>query len=84
MSRTAISQAQEDALQKIELLMREHFETAVFFASAECQDNHKEEVTLGTYHGGKAATIGLLEMGKLKVYREHLREADAAQDGNEE
>lgn len=53
--------AQEEAFNKIEQIMREHFDGGAFVVLADLED-HKEEVRAG-WHGGKTLATGLFLFG---------------------
>ena len=67
--------AQEDAFSRIEEIMREHFSAAVLVVEGEHDD--KRSMIRSTWNGGYAASIGLLEMGKLQVWREQQNPPDS-------
>lgn len=51
------TEAQKDAYEQIEKIMREHFESGTYTCLASVNDN-QEEIRSG-YHGGKTTAIGL-------------------------
>jgi hypothetical protein len=61
--------AQETAFSRIEEIMREHFTSALLVVEGELEENDRASDIRCTYHGGYAASIGLLELGKLQVWR---------------
>lgn len=64
-----MTNAQEDAFQKIKELMREHFSAGVIVVNGEVSEDDKADDVQSIYHGGYATSIGLLELGKLQVWR---------------
>ena len=60
--------AQENAMERIEEIMREHFSSGVLVVQGDVLDNDKAEDIRSTWHGGYATSLGLLEMGKLHVW----------------
>lgn len=74
--------AQNQALNQITEIMREHFEAGVVLAIGDVDPETPDlppgfDVTKAsdhafTYHGGKAACIGLMEMGRIKVWQDHF------------
>ena len=64
-----MTEAQQAALQQIEDLMREHFDAGVAVLRAEEETNDIMENTDIVWHGGFAHAIGLLEVGKKKMFK---------------
>jgi hypothetical protein len=64
-----MTEAQTQALDRIEEIMREHFTSGVLVVEGEVEENDKASDIRCTFHGGYAASIGLLELGKLQVWR---------------
>ncbi len=57
--------AQQEAYEKCERLMREHFDAGVLVILTE-YDDQCEQID-STYHGGRARCLGLYEVGRLKL-----------------
>lgn len=77
--------AQESAIKRIMEISREHFEASVFVAigdpdvdeaKAEGKDPDKCADHQYVYHGGAAASLGLLEMAKLHIWKRGVEESD--------
>lgn len=75
--------AQEEALKRIMEISREHFDASVFVALGEVTKEEGEAEGINpdkagdhqyVYHGGAAASIGLLEMAKIHIYKRGLNE----------
>lgn len=66
--------AQEEAFNKIEDIMREHFESAVFVVSGETGDDGSNVIRCG-WHGGYATAIGLLNLGDFEVKKSAQNES---------
>jgi hypothetical protein len=66
-----MTNAQEDAFTKIEHLMREHFSSAVLVVTGELEGEDKKDVIRCTFNGGYAASIGLLELGKIRLWHQN-------------
>jgi hypothetical protein len=62
--------AQEEAFNHCEEIMREHFSAAVLIVEGEIPGSDTSAEIRCTFHGGFAASVGLLEIGKLNVWRE--------------
>lgn len=65
----AMTDAQQNALQQIEDLMREHFDAGVAVLRAEEETDDLVENSQVVWHGGFAHAIGLLEVGKKKMFK---------------
>lgn len=68
-----LNQAQQSALDAVEKIMKEHFDSAVFMISTSHETEDKKDVVELTYHGGYAACVGLCELAKLKIVRSELQ-----------
>jgi len=64
----AMTDAQKDALNRISDILREHFQSGICVVGVETEDGRYEQ-TFHTMHGGMAQGIGLLELGKMGIYR---------------
>lgn len=77
-----MTEAQTQALDRIEEIMREHFSAGVTVVEGEVEgeveENDKASDIRCTFHGGYAASIGLLELGKLQVWRKGKDVSDTA------
>ena len=62
--------AQEEAFTKCEEIMREHFASAVLVVEGETDKDTQSEIRC-TYHGGYAASVGLLRIGELNVWKNY-------------
>lgn len=70
-----MTNAQEDALNQIEKIAREHFSASVFIAegdavNVENPDNKTDVVS--TYHGGYSTSVGLCRIAELKIYKTEM------------
>lgn len=74
-----MTEPQRDALNRIEQIMREHFTTGVIIVEGEITNRDDAADIETIYHGGYAASIGLLELGKLYVWR-HGRDVAAGDE----
>jgi hypothetical protein len=63
MTPTGFTQAQDDAFDRIEKIMREHFEGGAFTVIAEMENDHGKEVVRAGWHGGKCQSVGLFTYG---------------------
>lgn len=73
-----MTEAQTQALARIEEIMREHFSAGIIVVAGEVAESDTSEDIRCTYHGGYAASIGLLELGKLQVWRKGKDVSDTA------
>lgn len=69
-----MTEAQQQAFERIEEIMREHFGAGVILVQAESPESDRSSVVTTTWHGGYATAIGLLELGKMRVWNK-LRNA---------
>lgn len=68
-----ITDAQQNALQQIEDLMREHFDAGIAVLRAEEEEDDLVENTNVVWHGGFAHAVGLLLVGRKKMFKERKR-----------
>ncbi len=59
--------AQEEAIEKVYDILREHFEGSVFAVVANSEDSDSEEISTVYFHGGRMQAIGLVTMAQVKI-----------------
>lgn len=76
-----MTDAQQDALDKIKVIMREHFDAGVVMVTCGSERDDISDIQ-GTWHGGFAAAIGLTHLAHDYMEREDakLREERDADD----
>lgn len=62
-----LTEAQEQAFDQIEAIMREHFEAAVFAIETSAKDDDDDTIYKVTSHGTYASALGLCDIAKEQI-----------------
>ena len=60
-------------MDKVEEILREHFEGSVVGVAAEVEDDDNQEETLAFWHGGWSRAMGLAFMAQSEIKRKSRR-----------
>ena len=79
-----MTEAQDQAFKRVMEIAREHFTASVFIAEGDYVDPDKSQEVLDqhsdiecAFHGGFAASIGLTQVGQLRIYKTHMDSGNA-------